>query len=533
MVDIYTQAEQAAAESFDGSANAGTQQKRESQASTLVLFVTERAELFHNENRDVFATLKDSGLTMRLDSRGFRDWLSSEFYALEGKAPRSQSFSEAIQTLSGIARHKGEQRQVFIRVGKLGADYFIDMCIPSNSMAIRLSPGSWELVSKPPVRFIRTEAMQPLPHPKRGGRIEPLWTVCNIPANKRSLIVAWLIECWRPESPFPILEYFGEQGSAKSTTQRAKRRLIDPNACDLRSPPANIEDLFVGASVSWLMSFENVSHLSPQLQDGLCILATGGGFAKRKLYSDSDETVISVKRPIVLNGISVCVTAQDLVDRSISIELPTIIERQESTALWEAFDREVGTVLGGLLDIAAEAFKRLPSITIPTDERPRLIEFARLGIAIGQVIEEDFMTAFKASCSDSIARTIDASPVAAALVDWFDSRARRPISDTAKNLFIDIGRFKPHGAEAWPRSPKGFSDSIRRAAPALRQMGIECRNEGKTGGTIKWTICEKKLSVECLESPKVSIDQTNTGEMKDIRTSRTSKHTDVVEVVEL
>lgn len=505
--------------------NAGSDTpERESQASILVRFVKEKAELFHDENRDVFATMKDSGLTMRLDSRGFKDWLSAEFYEQEQKAPRSQSLSEAIQTLGGIARHKGELHPVFLRVGQLGADYFIDVGDSENSMAIRLSAGSWELVDKPPIRFIRTEAMQPLPLPKIGGKIESLWSVCNIPADKRVLIVAWLIECWRPDTPFPLLEKFGEQGSAKSTTQIALRRLIDPNACDLRSPPSKIDDLFVGAGVSWLTSYENVSHLSAPLQDGLCILATGGGFARRKLYSDSDEAVINVKRPIVLNGISVCVTAQDLVDRSISIELPTITERRESTGLWEAFDQQAGSILGGLLDVAAGALRRLPSVTIPADQRPRLIEFARLGIAVGQVTGNDFMKAFTASRSDSISRTIDASPVAAALVDWFDARDKRSISETAKNLFLDIDRFKPQGAEAWPRSPKGFSDAIRRAAPALRQIGIECRNEGKIGGLVKWTVCEKKLQIPSPESPDVLIHAGKSDDEQDIRTCRTSKH---------
>ncbi|MDA3875769.1 MAG: hypothetical protein PF483_01630, partial [Halothiobacillus sp.] len=468
--------------------------------------------------------MNDSGLTMRLDSRGFRDWLSAEFYEQEQKAPRSQSLSEAIQTLGGIARHKGELHPVFLRVGQLGPDYFIDVGDPANSRAIRISAGSWELVDKPPIRFIRTDAMQPLPLPKKSGKIEPLWTVCNVPKDKRVLVLAWLIECWRPDSPFPILELFGEQGSAKSTTQTALRRVIDANACDLRSPPSKVDDLFIGAGVSWLTSYENVSHLSAQLQDGLCILATGGGFARRKLYSDSDEAVINVKRPIVLNGISVCVTAQDLVDRAISIELPTITERQESTVLWEAFDQQAGSVLGGLLDLAAEALRRLPSVTIPADERPRLIEFARLGIAVGQVTGSDFMDAFKASRSDSIARTIDASPVAAALVDWFDARDKRSISETAKNLFLSIERFKPQGAEAWPRSPKGFSDAIRRAAPALRQIGIECRNEGKIGGLVKWKVCEKKLPIPSPASPDVLIHGGNDDDEQDIRTFRTSEH---------
>ncbi|OZA81128.1 MAG: hypothetical protein B7X64_03100 [Halothiobacillus sp. 39-53-45] len=496
MADLY-----AMAEAMLDQPPAPDEQERKSQASMIVEFVESRCELFHDLNRDPFATQHETGATMRLDSRSFKDWLSSSFYAETGNVPRSQSVSEAAQTLSGIARYRGEQHPVFLRVGQHGSDYWLDLCDQQNSRAVRLSAGSWEVVDKPPVRFTRTEAMQQLPIPKRGGSIDALWRQTNIPTDKRVLIVAWLIECYRHDTPFPVLELFGEQGSAKSTTQTALRRLIDPNACNLRTPPAKIDDMFIGAGANWITSFENVSHLSSPMQDALCILSTGGGIARRKLYSDADESVINVRRPVVLNGISICVTAQDLVDRTISVELPTITDRQESNAMQDTFDKEIPSILGGLLDIAADALALLPSITIPKDQRPRLIEFARLGAAIGQVIGQDFMAAFTVSREDAVSRTIDASPVAAALLDWFDGRERRGITDTVKSLFEQVERYRPQGAEAWPRSPKGFSDALRRAAPALRQMGIECRNEGKTGGVVRWSVTEIKVSKQCPESP--------------------------------
>lgn len=68
--------------------------------------------------------------------------------------------------------------------------------------------------------------------------------------------------------------------------------------------------------------------------------------------------------------------------------------------------------------------------------------------------------------------------------------------------------------DAWPRTPKGFADLLRRAAPALRQLGIEVHSLPKKGGVIHWVI-EKKSPKPCPASPARPTDQ-------DIKTFRTS-----------
>jgi hypothetical protein len=368
--------------------------------------------------------------------------------------------------------------------------------------------------------FFRPESMQPIPAPVPGGSIEQLWRVANIPCDSRLLALAWLIECLRPDTPYPVLELLGEQGSAKSTTQKALRQLIDPNSCPLRSAPKSSEDLFVSAGVCAVVSLENVSHLPASTQDAMCVLATGGGFAKRKLYSDADESVISVKRPVVLNGISAAVTAQDLVDRTISIETPVISERLEVTDLWREYEAELPYLLAALLDIFAKALELVPQMHIPADERPRLVEFARFGMAVAAAaghMPEDFLREFNASRQESLARTIDASPVAAAVVDLVEVRPQG-LTASAKEILLTLEQYRPTGCDSWPRSAKGLGDALRRAAPALRQIGIECKCLGKVGGTVKWAI-GGKLSKQCPASPDVLLDD---HPEQDIGTCRTS-----------
>lgn len=494
--------------------------ERTSQASQLVALVRESCELFHDENRDVFAESKDTGEVRRIDGRAFRDWLVAQFYQRTEKSARDQSVRESIATLNGLGRFQGEQTAISLRVAHLDGAYFIDLAEPGTSRTVKIEAGRWSIIERPPVKFTRTEAMHPLPVPKVGGSLDRLWALVNVPEVSRTLVLAWLVECLRPETPFPVLELIGEQGSAKSTTQSILRDLIDPNACNLRAAPKTAEDAFVGAGVNWLVSYENVSYLPAPMQDALCVLATGGGFAKRKLYSDADESVIQVKRPIILNGIAACITAQDLIDRSISIETPIITRRTEMTELRRQFEQAMPELVGAVCETFAQALARLPDIRLPDADQPRLIEFVRLGAAVAEVrgsTQQEFLDAFRSSREESVARTLDASPVAVALIDWWNARGKINTERPLGELFAEVSEKKPDGAENWPRSAKGFGDSLRRVAPALRQMGIECRSLGKRGGVVCWSV-GGKLPNPSPESPEVL---TTDPPKQDIRTIRT------------
>ena len=506
-------------DAVDDELPANDEQDKTSQTSKLVEFVELHAALIHDMNGDVYAQYKLSKEVRSIASATFRDWLAASFYEATGNAVRDQSVREALSTLAGRGRIHGECREVHVRVAAHDGDYFLDLAEEGQSRVVRITAGSWEVISDPPVMFLRTKTMRPLPMPELGGDISDLWRIANIPEECRLLVLAWLCECLRPDTPFPVLELIGEQGSAKSTTQTALRKMLDPNACDLRGVHQKVEDVYVSAGANWLASYENISHLSAPMQDALCTLATGGGFAKRKLYSDAEESVITVKRPIVLNGISVAVTAQDLVDRTVSVEMPAISERYEITTLWAEFEKNYGKLLGALLTLMAGALQLLPDTHLPKADRPRLAEFARLGVAIETATAQPagtFMRQFNARREEAIDRTIDASPVAAAVVEWFEKN-KEGRTQTVKEWLNTLDYFKPSYCDAWPRSTRGLGDALRRAAPALRQKGIECHAQPKLAGSIRWVISQRiKLPEPCPTSP---IDAPTE---QDFRTCRTS-----------
>ena len=495
------------------------EEEKQAQSDKIVSFVQTYNELFHDDNDTAYARHMDTGEVFPVGSRAFRNWLTAGFYEQNGKAVRDQSLREARMTLEGIAMQ--DYRPVYIRVASISGNHYLDLAEPGQSSTICLMPGKWS-IQDAPVMFSRSDSSQALPRPLPGGDISPLWKIANVTPSQRILVVAWLVECLRTDTPFPILEMFGEQGCAKSTTQTALRRLIDPNAADLRAAPKSAEDLYVTGGTNHFISLENISHLPAPIQDALCVIATGGGFAKRKLYSDSEEIVITLKRPAILNGIVAAITQQDAVSRAISIELPVITNASPKNKLDDEFEKNRATIIGGLLDIAAKALEYLPEMSLPADQRPRLVEFAYLGMAVAKAMSqppEAFLEQFNAARQDGLERTLDASPVATAIRDWAETNPDQIDEKPAKQWLVVLEDYKPRGCDSWPRSAKGLGDALRRAAPALRQLKIECKSLGNVGGRVVWRIGQRNSSIPSHASHEVMDESEN---QHDFMTSMTS-----------
>ena len=150
----------------------------------------------------------------------------------------------------------------------------------------------------------------------------------------------------------------------------------------------------------------------------------------------------------------------------------------------------------------ARALGRIPRVKLAPGNQPRLVEFCSLGCALAEVTggsAAEFMAQFEASRQDGIARTIDASPVAAAVVAWLEKHPAG-VYGPAKTLFESVGPYRPQHADPWPRSSKGFADGLRRVAPALRALGIEVRSHGRIGGNVYWSI-ERRAEDLSLSSP--------------------------------
>lgn len=292
-------------------------------------------------------------------------------------AVRDQSLREALGTLQALGRYNGEPARTFA-VQPMAASTTWTCASPATVVQ-----SSWLLgtgASWTPRPFCLYVA-RPCSHcssTSQGGSLARLWDTANVPENLRILVVAWLIDSMRRTRLTPAWSWSVNKVPASQPQPRPLRRVIDPSSCNLRGAPKTVEDIFVAAGQNHVVAYENVSHLPGPMQDALCILSTGGGYSKRMLYSNDDEHVINVRRPWMLNGISIAVTQQDAVDRVISVECPVIEERQSSSRQWDEFESALPGILVACWTPRPQALVP-PSMKLPPADRPRLVEFALLG----------------------------------------------------------------------------------------------------------------------------------------------------------
>lgn len=459
--------------------------KKETKAARIIKLI-EKAELFHTPDKKTFATIPVNlhQETYALKSTQFKQWINREFWLTHQESIHPPAMAEALGALEGKALYDGKEREVYTRIAEHEGKIYLDLC-DNHWRVVEIASSGWHVIETKdcPVKFRRMKSMLPLPVPKHGGSVKELRALLNLNEENQPqwvLIISWLIAAFRPNAPYPVLAVHGEQGSAKSTTCRMLRALIDPNAASLRSAPKDEQDLIIAANNSHVSAFDNLSHISDSMSDILCRLSTGGGYARRELYTNDDEVIFDLRRPIILNGITEIITKSDLLDRSILVYLPRITEdrRREESVIWEEFESAKPCILGALLDAVSVALAKLPNTKL--EKLPRMADFAKWATAAetGLGLEPgSFLNAYTSNRNDANDLALEASPIAIEIREAFKNQTCWEGSSSnlleLLNRRIEARHENPKTKLGWAKSPKGLTDKLKVLAPNLRSAGFE------------------------------------------------------------
>lgn len=354
---------------------------------------------------------------------------------------------------------------------------------------VHVTKDGWEIKSKSAVKFRRHRGQKPLPLPQRGGSIQSLRPFCNVSDEEWPVLLGYLVFALTRIGPYPVLDIFGQQGSAKSTLAKIVKSLVDPSETDLRSGFHDDQALFIAANKSHVMCFDNVSTLSDQHSDALCLMSTGGSRYDRKLYTNSEEVCLKAHNPVVFTGIEPLVAQGDLVSRCLFLHLPSIsdMDRRSEREFWAEWEKVRPEVLGVLLDALVLGLNG-PEL----DEKERMADF------------ETFVTAAEPALGlepGEFRRAYDQNRNGANSVVLDNSPLTEPIRELAKqgvwkgsptDLLKTLNELAPDdvkGRPDWPKTVSVLGKKLTRLVPNLRAQGIQVK-DGKTSGGRSWTISE-------------------------------------------
>jgi putative DNA primase/helicase len=457
-----------------------------------LLQVCDEATVWRSPEGEAFATVPVGGHIEHhsVSSRAFRHWMLHRLACRFTRGGRPASANDnAVRDARGAVEARGlvagMTHPVALRVAEHKGAIYLDLGTTDWSV-MQVTADGWSIVPAAPLPILRGKRAAPFVTPTLRGDFGPLRRLLgNLDEDTFILLVAGCLGALLPSGPYPILVLGGEQGAGKTTLARLVQRIVDPVHGDLLQPPGDDRDLIAAAKANRVLSFDNLSGLRADLADSLCRLSTGSEIGGRALYSDHDMASFSACRPLIINGIPDLAARGDLADRSIVLRLAALPRRMTERDWRAAVDAVLSTTFAALLDALSLGLRALNATPTPN---LRMADFARFVIAAEPALPwrpGAFSAAYERSRLDATVTLAEGDSVASALRIFMEDQ-RPNWTGLVSNLYSTLSDLASFGAQRpsdWPGNARWFGDRLRRSAPTLRALGIDCQERRIAGGT--------------------------------------------------
>jgi ABC-type oligopeptide transport system ATPase subunit len=446
--------------------------------------IVNRAQLFHSPSPDSaeYASIpsKNGGVitTHPIASTEFKKWVTGEYYRETGEGLTCESMNTILATIGAIAAHDSPELPISKqRIAAHDGRYYLYLADESQTV-IEYSATGWHVCENSPVKFIFDKYKSPLPIPRNSdGKIDRLWELTRINNSPDRLVVtAVLVKALVPGGTDPILAISGYAGSGKTTTANCLRSMVDPfTKGKVLAKIPEIDHIAIHAMQRRILAIDNISHITADQSDTLCNVSTGGGFSKRTLFSDSEETILDVQNLTIFTSIGNVVTKPDLLERAIVIDMTRITdrERESESSLSQGLELHHAQILGGLLDITVAALHHRDTTEPP--RYSRMVEFTHLGEGVEQYLKYptgSMRSRMAAGVEIANEIAIESSPVASIIREWMT--LERDWSGTTTDLLNILKTYakKSELAGTLPKTANSLGGELKKCESALAQCGI-------------------------------------------------------------
>lgn len=435
------------------------------------LLLDDGSEILRTRRGDVFVRFKQGEHyeTWRIESNVARAKIMRVLRGQQHRALTHAQVEDEIHDLSGRAHHEARIVSVFRRIGAVDGFVYIDLG-DDDWHAIEVSPDGWRVIQESPVVFERLGGMLALPQPEHGGDISELCPFVNVGSDDDFMaLVSFIVECFNPMGPYPLLVLNGPEGSAKSTLAKVVRALVDPNSSPVRGEPRDAWSLMISAESSRLLAYDNLSHVPQWLSDALSGLATGNGYSVRRNYGNREEEIFNAQVPIITTSITNLFTRGDLLSRSVILRLPPIVRRRAERVFWEEFNAVSGRLLGVILDGVAAALR---NANRDFESPIRMADFAAWAAGASEAFgwnAEDALASLANRAEDNAGLAVDSAAMGRVLSEI----AEAEFEGTNDELLRECERRVPAARRGvgWPSNARGMRNAVDRLEGSLQLGG--------------------------------------------------------------
>lgn len=487
--------------------------------------------LFKDQNGFAHAAIRirDHREILPVETSRFKRYLAKLFWDEYHKTIGADAINNATTILQAKAEYESETYPLTLRVASLDNVIYYDLT-DEEWRSVKITRNGWEIEAETPIIFTRYRQLPQVEPDANYGDItlDHLIRLTNVRDPVHQLLVkVYIVSLFVPDMGHPILNVFGEKGSAKSMLFNLIKLLVDPAKPSLLTLHKDRNEFIQQLAHNWLAYYDNARHVPDWLSDEACRATTGGGHSKRKLYSDDDDIIYDYKRCLGFNGINITLTSEDALDRSIMVDLVRISrkDRKLEAEVLAEFEEIRPKLLGYIFDTLSKAMA-IHEQGLQLEDLPRMADFAVWGEAIARAMGYkplEFINAYYDNIGKQNIEAVSAHPFGQSIAKWVqgwgDQRSEwegspqelldilEPIAIEQKLVDTKIVR---DGETAntvitdknWPKIPNYVSRRLNQIRSNLLEgLGIQVDIERITTGSAKGRATVKVRKVSPLSSP--------------------------------
>jgi hypothetical protein len=477
----------------------------------LLKQITKDYKLEIDVRNNVFVVIPDMPLSLiDVNSDTFKQHIFGQYYNLQINAKdnnktysnlTTRHYCEFIDYLKGKASYVNGNNKAkqWLRLAKKDNNYYYNMGDGINALKINTK----EITTINEGVFFsylpHTQSIQVNPDLDNSSLkdIGRIFDFINIEdRSSKILLLTYIISLFNPIINKYILYFHGMKGASKTTSFRIIRSLVDPSPIDVHeSRDANLvsipynqnatKEVKILTDYHYCLYFDNVNYLSRSVQSEFARMALGQVDAERKLHTNQELIIYQNKPAIGINGVNQIMTQDELIQRSLIIEIDPIKTRKTDEQIWSDFHKQKPAIFASLLKVFQKTLTILETEDIDSSRLPRMADAARFmtaaAIALG-VTKEDFYDILTENTHNQDQQAVDFSPTGKAIIEFIKSEQswQGTVGDLHRDIKKFLSAFYTKTDIVVGKKPEHFPDTTQKFGMEMKKIYENVNNLGIT-----------------------------------------------------